>query len=323
VAAQQIKVYNQLASFWADSIHQQEIYIFYTSRSAKLVNSEKNLTFAAQLMLADLRNESDPAKRGWKAEQAIELFEQAIQLNPNNANLQVGLGSCYVFGKGMVGNPQETMKGIQQLLQVVRKDSLNMQAQLVLGIGGVISNQFDKAIAAAKAEAEIEVVTLGQAATTFTGVTPTLLTVKADAVLHSNFQIEEIFGPSSIIIVAKDVSQMEELAHFFSGHLTASLFGLNAGKPAQVRLLNVLTQKVGRLIVDGFPTGVEVCHSMVHGGPFPSTTVAGSTSVGTSAIYRFTRPLCFQGFPHHLLPDELQNDNPLGIMRRIDGKYTA
>lgn len=146
VAAQKIKVYNQLASFWADSIHQQEIYIFYTSRSAKLVNSEKNLTFAAQLMLADLRNESDPAKRGWKAEQAIELFEQAIQLNPNNANLQVGLGSCYVFGKGMVGNPQETMKGIQQLLQVVRKDSLNMQAQLVLGIGGVISNQFDKAI---------------------------------------------------------------------------------------------------------------------------------------------------------------------------------
>ena len=146
VAAQQIKVYNQLASFWADSIHQQEIYIFYTSQSAKLVNSEKNLTFAAQLILADLRNESDPAKRGWKAEQAIELFEHAITLNPNNPNLQVGLGSCYVFGKGMVGNPQETMKGIQQLLQVVRKDSLNMQAQLVLGIGGVISNQFDKAI---------------------------------------------------------------------------------------------------------------------------------------------------------------------------------
>jgi len=146
VAAQQIKVYNQLASFWADSVHQQEIYIFYTSQSAKLVNSEKNLTFAAQLILADLRNESDPAKRGWKAEQAIELFEHAITLNPNNPNLQVGLGSCYVFGKGMVGNPQETMKGIQQLLQVVRKDSLNMQAQLVLGIGGVISNQFDKAI---------------------------------------------------------------------------------------------------------------------------------------------------------------------------------
>ncbi|MEO7765904.1 MAG: tetratricopeptide repeat protein, partial [Ferruginibacter sp.] len=109
-------------------------------------NSEKNLTFAAQLMLDDLRNEQDPAKRGWEGEQAIELFEKAIELNPGNENLKVGLGSCYVFGKGMTGNPQETMKGIQQLLQVVRKDSMNMQAQLVLGIGGVISSQYPKAI---------------------------------------------------------------------------------------------------------------------------------------------------------------------------------
>ena len=135
-----------MASFWNDSLHQHELHNFYTSQSAKLVNSEKNLTFAAQLMLADLRNESDPAKRGWKAEQAIELFEKAIALNPENESLQVGLGSCYVFGKGMAGDPQQTMKGIQQLLQVVRKDSMNMQAQLVLGIGGVISNQYGKAV---------------------------------------------------------------------------------------------------------------------------------------------------------------------------------
>ncbi|MBC7886483.1 MAG: hypothetical protein H7Z13_01240 [Ferruginibacter sp.] len=146
VKEQQIKVYNLLASFWDDSVHQHELHNFYTSESAKLVSSEKNLTFAAQLMLDDLRNEPDPAKRGWKGEQAIELFEKAITLNPGNENLKVGLGSCYVFGKGMAGDPQETMKGIQQLLQVVRKDSMNMQAQLVLGIGGVISTQYDKAI---------------------------------------------------------------------------------------------------------------------------------------------------------------------------------
>lgn len=146
VKEQQVKVYNQLASFWADSVHQHELFNFYTSQSAKLVNSEKNLTFAAQLMLDGLRNEQDPVKRGWKGEQAIELFEKAIALNPDNDNLKVGLGSCYVFGKGMAGNPQETMKGIQQLLQVVRKDSMNMQAQLVLGIGGVISTQYDKAV---------------------------------------------------------------------------------------------------------------------------------------------------------------------------------
>jgi len=146
IKEQQIKVYDQLAAFWDDSVHQHELHNYYVSASAKLVNSEKNLTFAAQLMLRDLRNEQDPVKRGWKAEQAIELFEKAIALNPADDDLKVGLGSCYVFGKGMAGDPQETMKGIQQLLQVVRNDSMNMKAQLVLGIGGVISTQYDKAI---------------------------------------------------------------------------------------------------------------------------------------------------------------------------------
>jgi len=146
VKEQQIKVFNQLAAFWDDSLHEHELHLFYTSESAKLVNSEKNLTFAAQMMLDDLRNESNGALRGWKGEQAIDLFERAIAVNPDNVNLKVGLGSCYVFGKGMAGDPQETMKGIQQLLQVVRNDSMNMQAQLVLGIGGVISNQYTKAV---------------------------------------------------------------------------------------------------------------------------------------------------------------------------------
>ena len=146
VKEQQINSYNQLATFWNDSAHEHELYDFYTAESAKLVNSEKNLTFAAQLILKDLRNEEDIAKRGWKAEQAITLFEQAIALNPANDSLKVGLGSCYVFGKGMAGDAQETMKGIQQLLQVVKKDSSNMQAQLVLGIGGVISTQYVKAV---------------------------------------------------------------------------------------------------------------------------------------------------------------------------------
>lgn len=146
VKAQQIKVYQQLASFWDDSVHQHEFHVFYTSEGAKLENNEKNLTFAAQLMLDDLRKEDDMAKRGWKSEQAITLFQQAIALNPDNDSLKVGLGSCYVFGKGMAGDPQETMKGIQELLKVVAKDSNNMKAQLVLGIGGVISNQYDKAI---------------------------------------------------------------------------------------------------------------------------------------------------------------------------------
>jgi NADP-dependent aldehyde dehydrogenase len=87
-------------------------------------------------------------------------------------------------------------------------------------------------------------------------------------------------------------------------------------------LISVLEGKAGRLLVNGFPTGVEVCHAMVHGGPFPATSDSRHTSVGTQAIYRFARPVCYQDFPQAALPAELKNENPLGILRMIDGVFT-
>ena len=146
ISTQQVQVNNQLAAFWKDSLHSFEPYAFYLSESAKLDKSEKNLTFAAQLILDNLRGEPDEAKLNWKAELAIALFEKALELDPDNDDLKIGLGSCYVFGKGRFGGAQETMKGIKQLLEVVRKDSTNMKAQLVLGVGGFVSGQYDKAI---------------------------------------------------------------------------------------------------------------------------------------------------------------------------------
>ena len=146
ILTQQIQVNNQLANFWKDSIHSFEAYVYYLSEAAKLDKSEKSLTFAAQLILDNLRGEQDEAKLNWKAEQAIQLFEQALLLNPESDDLKIGLGSCYIYGKGRMGKPEETMKGIQQLLAVVRKDSTNMKAQLVLGVGGYVSGQYDKAI---------------------------------------------------------------------------------------------------------------------------------------------------------------------------------
>jgi tetratricopeptide (TPR) repeat protein len=146
VKGQQEKAYTDLARFWHDSLDNHELYVFYISKAAMLVNSEKNLTFAARQISGDFRNEPDVAKRGWKADQAIALLTKAIELNPANDSLKIDLGAAYIFGKGMAGNAEETMKGVQQLLQVVRKDSSNMQAQMVLGIGGVVSTQYDKAI---------------------------------------------------------------------------------------------------------------------------------------------------------------------------------
>lgn len=138
---------NLMANFWKDSAQKFIPYAFYLSQVAKLDNSEKSLNFAAQLILSNIRVEHDAAKVDWLSSEAISLFEKAIILNPGNDDLRVGLGSCYVFGKGRNGDPQQTMKGIQELLAVVRKDSTNMKAQLVLGAGGYISGQYDKAIA--------------------------------------------------------------------------------------------------------------------------------------------------------------------------------
>lgn len=146
VKIQAEKQFTQLSNFWKDSVGSFIPYAYYLSEAAKLDNSEKNLTFAARLILENMRREDSTVIKSWEAETAVSLFEKALKLDPDNDDLKVGLGSCYVYGQGMMGDPQQTMKGIQQLLEVVRKDSNNMKAQMVLGIGAVISRQFDKAI---------------------------------------------------------------------------------------------------------------------------------------------------------------------------------
>ena len=145
-APKQIETYHALAAFWKDSAKSYEPYAFYISEESKLDNSEKNLTFAARIFLENLRAEKDQAKLNWETTTAIDLFERALKLNPENDDLKIGLGSCYIYGKGRNGDPQETMQGIQQLLSVVRKYSTNMKAQMMLGVGGLVSGQFDKSI---------------------------------------------------------------------------------------------------------------------------------------------------------------------------------
>jgi alpha-ketoglutaric semialdehyde dehydrogenase len=106
------------------------------------------------------------------------------------------------------------------------------------------------------------------------------------------------------------------------GHLTATVHADESELADYADLIDILSRKVGRVILNGYPTGVEVSHAMVHGGPFPATSDGRSTSVGSQAIYRFTRLVCYQSFPDAALPDELKSTNPLGIMRMIDGDRT-
>jgi len=142
VKNQQIKVYKSLASFWGDSIRLFEPYAFYTSEAAKLENSEKSLTFAAHLLLTNLKTENDPPMQNWLATNAKDLFQRALVLNPANDSSKVGLGACYIFGN-ISDNP---MEGIGQIREVLQQHPDNLFAHLILGLGGVRSGQFDKAI---------------------------------------------------------------------------------------------------------------------------------------------------------------------------------
>jgi NADP-dependent aldehyde dehydrogenase len=131
---------------------------------------------------------------------------------------------------------------------------------------------------------------------------------------------DEIFGPTSLIVTCADIAEMVKVAEHLEGQLTATL-QLEADDYELAReLLPTLERKAGRILANGFPTGVEVSHAMVHGGPFPATSDARATSVGATAIDRFLRPVCYQDLPAALLPQALQDDNPLALWRLRDGK---
>lgn len=134
----------------------------------------------------------------------------------------------------------------------------------------------------------------------------------ADGILHN-----ECFGPTALVVEYDDASQLVEAAASFEGQLTATLQAEDSCDVA--KLIEVLATKAGRVLWNQWPTGVSVTYAQQHGGPYPATTAPGSTSVGTAAIERFLRPVAFQNFPQHLLPAELQEDNPLNLPRLIDG----
>ncbi|MGM0702391.1 MAG: aldehyde dehydrogenase (NADP(+)) [Pseudomonadota bacterium] len=140
----------------------------------------------------------------------------------------------------------------------------------------------------------------------------------ADAALHA-----EAFGAASLIIECDDLAQMRSVAEALEGQLTATLQMDDGDTQTAKSLLPLLERKAGRILANGWPTGVEVCHAMVHGGPYPATSDSRTTSVGSAAIHRFLRPVCYQALPEGLLPGALQDGNPLGVSRLVDGQREA
>jgi NADP-dependent aldehyde dehydrogenase len=185
-----------------------------------------------------------------------------------------------------------------------------------------IYQQYNQALKRLNDMQELQAIACGTAGNGQYTAVPHAFVVSGDLFLQQATLHEEVFGPCSIQVIAENKEQLFDIARALTGQLTATVWGTHEDWEAYASLLTILQEKAGRLIINGVPTGVEVAHAMVHGGPYPSTTDSRTTSVGSQAIYRFTRPVCFQDFPSVLLPEALQNENIGGIWRMVNGTYT-
>lgn len=151
---------------------------------------------------------------------------------------------------------------------------------------------------------------------------PTVASVDALKFIANPKLQEEVFGPYSLIVECNDISELNEVISSLEGQLTVTVMGEESEMSSYKEQIFALENKCGRILFNGVPTGVEVCASMQHGGPFPAATDSRFTSVGTGAIKRFVRPVCYQDCPSSLLPDELKDENPLGILRIVNDEYS-
>ncbi|TXN42584.1 aldehyde dehydrogenase (NADP(+)), partial [Methylobacterium sp. WL18] len=151
------------------------------------------------------------------------------------------------------------------------------------------------------------------------GAPATLLRTDGARFLADPSLADEMFGPAAILVAATDLEEVHRIIAALPGQLTATLHLDRADEHIAAGLVPALARKVGRILANGWPTGVEVAPAMVHGGPFPATSDGRTTSVGTLAIERFLRPVCYQDLPDALLPQPLRPDNPWHLTRRVDG----
>jgi NADP-dependent aldehyde dehydrogenase len=150
---------------------------------------------------------------------------------------------------------------------------------------------------------------------------PTVAKVSGLEFLANTNLHREVFGPFSLVVQCSDTDQLTQVISELDGQLTGTIFSETNELASNSDIVDALLSRVGRIINNGVPTGVEVCPAMQHGGPYPATTDSRFSAVGADAIKRFSRPISFQSWPLELLPNELKDGNPLGLLRMVDGKY--
>ena len=246
------------------------------------------------------------------------LKERAATIAAGMANsITLGVGQfCTNPGLAFIENSKPADEFSEQLATAINEKP----ASVMLTSG--IKDAYEKGLQNTASTNGIETLGVGQVAETPNTTTAKIFKTSIDSFHKNEALSEENFGPSSVLVVAETKAQILEAAQNLKGHLTATIHGTDTDFAEYTELFSILEQKVGRVVINGYPTGVEVCHSMVHGGPYPATTAVQTTSVGTNAIKRFVRPICFQDYPAFLLPKALHDGNPLGIWRLVNGELT-
>jgi NADP-dependent aldehyde dehydrogenase len=247
-------------------------------------------------------------------------------LRERGDSIAAGLHASFTLGAGqfctkpgMVFLPEGAeVPGFVDKLQ----QSVNESAPFYLLTGGIRS-AYESSLADRKATQGVKLVAeKSTAGNGQLGVGAALFETDGQTFLKDPELAGEIFGPATLLVRHSNREEMLKAARDLEGHLTATIHGTEQDLREFGDLVAILENKVGRLVINGFPTGVEVSHAMVHGGPYPSTSDGRSTSVGSQAIFRFSRPICYQDFPDSALPGELKNENPLHIWRMVDGEMT-
>ncbi|MHA7065526.1 aldehyde dehydrogenase (NADP(+)) [Azospirillum argentinense] len=267
-----------------------------------------------------------------KRPEPIPVYAEMSSINPvfllpaALAARAEALGKSFVASLTLGAGQFCTNPGI--LLAVDGPDLDRFVASAVEALGGSaaptmltpgIHAAFDAGVAALAGNARVATLARGLDGDGPNRCRAALFATTADAFLDDPALREEVFGAASLLIRCPDLESLRAVAERLDGQLTATLQMDAADTGAAAVLLPTLERKAGRILANGWPTGVEVCHAMVHGGPFPATSDGRTTSVGTAAIERFLRPVCYQDIPADLLPQALRDGNPLGLWRRVDG----
>jgi alpha-ketoglutaric semialdehyde dehydrogenase len=248
---------------------------------------------------------------GAVGERGAKIAESYIQ------SVALGVGQ-FCTNPGMVLGVADA--GLKTFLETTAAAAANVAPATMLH--GGIYNAFEKGVDRLASCPGVESIAASATAADGSKHQAAVRIFAADASLADREELrEEVFGPASVVIRCKNVEEMYEIARNLDCHLTATIHGTEAELLEHAALVRILQRKVGRLIFNGFPTGLEICPSMHHGGPYPATTHSHFTSIGQAAIYRFTRPICYQGFPESALPPELKDANPRNLHRVVDGQF--